>query len=328
MILGALLLLLLAGCSDFSLFGGKFQEEGGQAASESSSSVAAGDSTAQEGSLQALSSAGSSAFAGGSQGTSSSSFSFGGLRGSSSSTAGSGGFDWASCVALGTCGTLADLRPAATKTSYRRVRIGAQRWMAENLNFGTRVSNATFPTRRDASADSAQKYCYANVEANCLTEGAFYDWHSALGLPAQCDEELLAFDPCRLEDDGTHRGICPEGWHVPARPDWEALVSEVATLHGDTVAAVGADLRSNHDWLGQAGQGNDRFGFGALPTGHLAAPSYTDRGTASYFWSTEVVNLRNAAVWYISGNGGGLLSLPYADRVRYGYSLRCVADLP
>jgi len=55
------------------------------------------------------------------------------------------------------------------------------------------------------------------------------------------------------------QGICPDGWHLPTRTEWNALFTEVG---GKSTA--GKILKSQTGW---DGNGTDEYGFSALPAG-------------------------------------------------------------
>ena len=97
--------------------------------------------------------------------------------------------------------------------------------------------------------------------------------------------------------------VCPEGWRLPTKADFEALVNaasgDAAQFHNGNSDAVlnkvGAALKSRDGWF-KKGNGTDDFGFNALPAGYRGAISKADDGTISggkfdgvggyaYFWS-------------------------------------------
>ena len=69
---------------------------------------------------------------------------------------------------------------------------------------------------------------------------------------------------CALPDKV--RGICPSGWHLPSKAEWEALFTEA----GGRPTAGGA-LKSKTGWKdrndGSSGNGSDLYGFSARPMG-------------------------------------------------------------
>ena len=101
--------------------------------------------------------------------------------------------------------------------------------------------------------------------------------------------------------------VCPEGWRLPTKADFAALISAVnLATSGDAAMSragnsgvvsnkVGAALKSRDGWF-KKGNGTDEFGFNALPAGYCGAISKMDDGTISggkfdgiggyaYFWS-------------------------------------------
>jgi len=79
--------------------------------------------------------------------------------------------------------------------------IGEQTWMIDDLNYYAEGSE-----------------CYPNDPANCA-DGRSYDWATAMGLPSSCN-----FSSCSSHIQSPHRGICPEGWHLPSMDELYELL--------------------------------------------------------------------------------------------------------
>jgi uncharacterized protein (TIGR02145 family) len=118
------------------------------------------------------------------------------------------------------------------------VQIGEQVWMSKNFNFNVKGSK-----------------CYDNQESNCATYGRLYDWATAMALPAICNSAY-----CKISEK--HKGICPGGWHIPSKADWEKLIRYVG---GEKTA--GLYLKATNGW-NDNGNGEDKYGFSALPGGY------------------------------------------------------------
>jgi uncharacterized protein (TIGR02145 family) len=222
-------------------------------------------------------------------GSSSSSSSVGSV--SSSSVAGGGGSS-SSSVAL--AGGSCDI------SGYRKVTIGTQTWLAENLN-----------------CDVAGSVCYANDPANCDKYGRLYDWATAMALDASCNSSS-----CASRINAPHRGICPSGWHIPSNDDWDELVN----LAGGSSTA-GTKLKSREGWNTYSGvpSGTDEFGFSALPGGNgTSGGSFIGVGGGGHWWSASEPNSYIAGSRYMYYSSEILYYYGYSKSNLY--SVRCLQD--
>ena len=150
-------------------------------------------------------------------------------------------------------GTLKDSRDNHT---YKTVKIGEQVWMAENLNYKN---------------DSIFSACTPEEFGGCEKYGRAYIWHSAMELVSVSESQQTT--PSELEEYilSPHRGVCPEGWHIPNDAEWDTLMVYVEARNGKEFA--GTSLKST-DWDEMKGlpQGTNRFGFSAIqaPDGWLS----------------------------------------------------------
>ncbi|MGL1937383.1 MAG: Ig-like domain-containing protein [Fibrobacterales bacterium] len=182
---------------------------------------------------------------------------------------------------------------------YKKILIGTQEWMAENLNY--RTHNGFDP-------DSGS-YCYDADSENCEKYGRLYDWHSAMDSSAASD----------VSPSGVN-GICPEGWHIPSDGEWSVLndflISEEES--GDA-------LRASHGWNAP---GTDKYRFSALAAGIRNWHSYLylyggEVYFTAYWSSTEVVgNDTSSIAWILEWR-----NIDTQVRLKiWGLSVRCVRD--
>ena len=220
---------------------------------------------------------------------------------------------------------------------YRWARIGDQIWMAENLDFGEFATSVdacsgSAQPQDDATEEQADKYCYDDDEVNCrvpdnypvrppavppLSLGGFYQWHTAMALAEEFDRAnaSAAIQP-------VHRGICPEGWHVPTKAEWNKLAAFVDKANGGSAGDVGKSLKSAL-WVDADG---DVFGFRALPAAVLLpGPGWTAVGESTGWWTADATDPGIAPIRAIFVETDSLRasdSLPRAMAL----SLRCVMD--
>lgn len=199
---------------------------------------------------------------------------------------------------------------------YRTTRIGALKWMAQNLNYFVEGS-----------------ICYDNQDSNCIKYGRLYNWPEAMDF----DEGYRVNSAQKLIKKPYHQGICPAGWHVPDTLEWKYLVDYV----GGETNLMGKGWKEDHP---------DAYGFSAIPTGFYnsyffnfwegcaplecrvdfisatedsTADYYIDRNIDTFFDSTFIPTQVNFYQVHINDNKGMNLA---ADSKSHKFSVRCVQD--
>lgn len=233
-------------------------------------------------------------------------------------------------------GTMTDPRDGKT---YRTVLLGQRVWMAENLAYLPQVHK--WSEGSNVGADAGGKFYYVfgyvgnDPEAAKTTDfyrdgGVLYNWWAAM-------DDAPAGDPEAMPSGV--RGICPQGWHLPSRAEYEELIAWVDGQIPDTYTAVNQKningaLRSYAGWSSKTDAaypqlalgGLELFGFRAYPAGQRTATGgFSNQQQYMFLWHTAFA----PAV-----NNGGYVTLRY-DRyepaisytsVNRGHSVRCVRD--
>ena len=188
-------------------------------------------------------------------------------------------------------GSFTDKRDGKT---YATVKIGNQTWMTENLDFDDGVSSICDPVK-------------PNDPKKCKY-GRWYNWATAMNIDT-------SFNYKQWGNKTAHKGLCPDGWHIPSNAEWEQLVKfaggkdiagkklksniwtseEVTELKQSLV--VGKSSLSPMQKLMveeaifklQQLEGSNDFGFSALPGGHVElltdGLSLLEVGEAGYWWT-------------------------------------------
>lgn len=167
---------------------------------------------------------------------------------------------------------------------YQTVKIGDQYWMAENLNMSKFNNGNNNPFWIQSKAGKLYK-----------------------------SDALFSFAG----------GICPLGWHIPSKSDWDKLIS---FLGGD-LKIIGGKLKKE-GIFGWSNKGANTSGFNALPNGFGNKLFET---TSTSFWGidslrTNITNSQYIQIFYtimldstqnltlnreFSGNGSAGVTLPY-----------------
>ena len=211
--------------------------------------------------------------------------------------------------------------------TYRAVKIGDQTWMAENLSY------------YDADAASLNGHTW------CDEYGCLYTWAATI----EATEEVCGYGQVCFPrvDEGDHfiniwgncLGVCPMGWHVPTREEWDKLLRLVETYDDNGGAVVKTeDLMSASQWL--YGTGNNATGFSMLPSGYRNAdgvhgneldPGCGNGGCFAAFWTATEYFPPNdedyTMGWGVFFDVRDIHHWPskYQDK-RNAFSVRCVKD--
>ena len=198
--------------------------------------------------------------------------------------------------------------------SYEAVLIGEQVWMAENLNYAVEGSKCYGEDGEvvigwdEDNNPITETLSNAEVQDNSVKYGRLYDWATAMGFESSCNSSTCS------GQIPPHRSICPSGWHIPSRNDWEILTEYVG---GYRTAAT--KLKAKGGW-NENSNGTDEFGFSALPGGHgYSGGSFYSVGDYGVWWSASESSSNkvyyqgmgydgNGTFW-VSDNKSGLLSV-------------------
>jgi uncharacterized protein (TIGR02145 family) len=250
-----------------------------------------------------------------------------------------------------TYGQVTDLRDNQT---YKTVVIGNQTWMASNLNYsGKRCHKCDFPEigtckRHSSHRNDITDYC----ETYGAEYGRLYTWEEAT-LPV-----IFCHPPgsktITQDCPGYRMSICPDGWHLPSKVEWEELI---AFAGGEEIA--GKKLKAKEGWkfYNEERNGTDDYGFTALAAGKspesppyychqpdcppcppntdcqcpivACAPPRPDGqfGESGWWWSSSEVDAEGAYSLNIGatyGDPDNAVMRGYEKR--YSMSVRCVKD--
>lgn len=191
--------------------------------------------------------------------------------------------------------------------SYHFITIGTKVWMKENLKV-TRYRNGdligtTNPAAMDLLNDDEPKYqwAYEGNESNASTYGRLYTWYAVTDS----------------------RGLCPAGWHVPTREEWDNLTE---SLGGMDIAGGKMKEKGTIHWLDPNKGASDKYGFKALPGGVRSyRGQFSQIGYHGLWWSSTDFDI-NWAWGIVLDYDGTKITSGNINIKKHGYSVRCVMD--
>lgn len=179
--------------------------------------------------------------------------------------------------------------------------IGNQIWLTSNLK-ATRYNNGDTireVTWRNNWASNQGSWAYYDFSTSYASRGKLYNYHTV----------------------SNSNGVCPSGWHVPSKTEWETLVSFLGT------DSAGTQLKSTSGWdlyNGSTYYGTDEHRFNAKPTGQLSNFGFSGQlNNHTFYWSSTTQGSSDA--YYLQLDSGW--DSPIFDKnKRYGFCIRCIKD--
>jgi len=199
---------------------------------------------------------------------------------------------------------------------YRITTIGAQTWMADNLRV-TRYNDGTL----------IPQVLNNNMTWASLTTPA-YTWYFGVD---EIGNEFRGADSGALYNfyvvaDTNSRNVCPVGWHVPTKAEWETLA---ATLGGEAVAGAKLKTTGVERWNMPNTNATNEVKFNAIPGGQRQNDgSFTDELTsAAYWWTSSLFDADPDLLCHYTAVDflGEELIITFSTK-EPGRSIRCVKD--
>jgi len=186
---------------------------------------------------------------------------------------------------------------------YETVRIGNQDWMIENLkvtkyNDGSVISHVTTASTWSTQSTGAWSW-YNNNSSYDATYGKLYNWFVV----------------------GTDK-LCPIGWHVPDKAEWDALIN---FLGGQAIAGGKAKEMGYAHWNAPNIGATNESCFTGFPGGiRNQDGTFGAIGTVGLWWSRK-----NHIIDYSDSYSLGTNSSIFSDNITHtktGRSIRCVSN--
>ncbi|MEN9513115.1 MAG: hypothetical protein RJB16_875 [Bacteroidota bacterium] len=181
------------------------------------------------------------------------------------------------------------------------ITIGTQVWMKYNLDLevyqdGTNIERANLTFSRSVVLPS---WCYYNYDiANDITFGKLYNGYAV----------------------NDSRNICPVGFRIPTRADFNTLNSFLGTNAGGKLKEAGLS-----HWASPNTGATNSSGFTGLPGGYMGdAGSPSNITLQGYFW-TSTSNGSTNYIRYLR-SGDALFTESTAFVLAGGASVRCIKN--
>lgn len=130
------------------------------------------------------------------------------------------------------------------------------------------------------------------------------------------------------------RGVCPYGWHLPTKAEWETLLNYV----GETNEDIDKRLKATTGWS-KSNAGTDDYSFTVIPTGYLDywdeenddhLGEYEQETYSARFWSSteqeDGADEQKAKIAHLVSFGNTVYYPLEARAKKLAISVRCIQD--
>ena len=169
--------------------------------------------------------------------------------------------------------------------TYRTVKIGNQEWFAENLEYGY------------SSYEDYNGICFMTSGSR----GCLYTWRNVMNADLSPDD------------------LCPNGFHVPSKDDWDILIKKAGGYEN-----AGLALQAND------GISKDSYSFSIYPSGYYDSDASYSRDRYSLadsfapFWTSTFTSSSNA--YAVLFNQDDPQVRIQREHISDGYAIRCLKD--
>lgn len=188
---------------------------------------------------------------------------------------------------------------------YRSVKIGTQIWMVENLKVTKyRNGNSIQEVSDNIAWRNLNSGAYCNFDNNLAhgnTYGKLYNYYAV----------------------ADSRNICPTGWHVPTKEEWNTLIN---FLGGGLIA--GSKLKEQGTVHWNLARGSNTSGFTAL-AGSFRGDNgffYNAVKHSGWWWTSTEFNSTYTWSLFLGDDGITFQTTDNFHDKRAGHSVRCIKD--
>jgi uncharacterized protein (TIGR02145 family) len=192
---------------------------------------------------------------------------------------------------------------------YKTIMMGAQEWMAENLNTSVYRNGDEIQTNLNSAGwQNTLNGAYAvyNDDASIACPyGKLYNWYA-------CTDA---------------RELCPSGWHVPSDAEWNALIEYLggASLAGGKMKTIETLQQATGLWYAPNSAATNSAGFSGVPGGYrYFLGEYDLKGSNAFWWSTDAFLQNNAWTHFLSHTEEEAFRIDFNKNC--GFSIRCIRD--
>lgn len=200
---------------------------------------------------------------------------------------------------------------------YETISINDQCWMKESLKttkYNNGVSILNLISQQDwASTNFGAYVCYNNNSSNCDEYGALYNFYAV--------------------EAGN---LCPVGWRVPTRNDFESLMNSIVddryyTPHcsmdpngyycGGSWSEGGYEIKDSVAWNDNS---NNVSEFKIIPGGFVTGEEHFGLNISNRIWTSSVKDISSAPFFLRVDKSSSLVEISYNGPYEEGNSVRCI----